>query len=162
MPCKRWIIHACPCAEKCSAASWARGKISSWESSAEVSKKLIRHLMHSGHHGMSKAEAEAAALAAPIYEEEHEDVIDDEAQVVKRDRERSRSPRHLVTSSSSSSGYITVPRSLVMNCVVATEQAAMAASHSVELCSKARAAFEQQHLQLTSSLAALKGYLSTL
>jgi len=87
-------------------------------------------------------------------------------------RPRSRSPRRSHRGSSSSSTtqlvprqppagrMVTLPLAVLQQLLSSSEAAAAAAGHSIQLCSQARVAFEEEHLRLTRAVAQLKGFLS--
>ena len=66
-----FFAQGCPCAEECSAPSWK--KAHAWgETEDDVRELVVKHLMQSGHHKLSKADARTMAQLTSIdsYEDE--------------------------------------------------------------------------------------------
>ena len=67
-----FFAQGCPCAEECSDQSWKKAQ--AWgETEDVVREQVVKHLMTSGLHKLSKADAWAMALLAAIYSYEDEE-----------------------------------------------------------------------------------------
>ena len=72
-----FFVECCPYAEVCSSQSWKKAGV--WgESEQEARNAVVQHLVNSGHHKLSKADAEAMAVIVPV--DSYEEEVDEEQQ----------------------------------------------------------------------------------